>query len=306
MRRDIKTDWTVRDDVRAKIWSSIKRLLVKHKYPPDKQPEAIKLVIEQREAMAPRYASRGEAVSLARFVNTRPVAHSSCDPEDPMTFLLADETWTIAQAVAVCDWYAKAHPDTLAYYDFAGACTAPHPHDTVDLSDAGRLVVINARLTADDVPTMIAAAAEAPWGLVDWEEDLITAPDPEDLLGRAEKLYDHFRYFRERGLGPTRTHKLLHLKRPAVYPIVDSVVRRTYKRHAERAAEVRGRGGTHYWLALAEELRVNGEVFAALREALGDQRIGQLSTPRLFDILIWSLHGREAAQVRQLPGVRSA
>ena len=40
MRRDIKTDWTVRDDVRAKLRSSIKRLLVKYKYPPDKQPAA--------------------------------------------------------------------------------------------------------------------------------------------------------------------------------------------------------------------------------------------------------------------------
>lgn len=57
MRRDIKTDWTVRDDVRAKLRSSIKRLLVKYKYPPDKQPEAIRLVIEQMEAMAPRYAT---------------------------------------------------------------------------------------------------------------------------------------------------------------------------------------------------------------------------------------------------------
>lgn len=57
MQRDIKTDWTVRDDVRAKLRSSIKRLLVKHKYPPDKQPAAIKLVIEQMEALAPRYAA---------------------------------------------------------------------------------------------------------------------------------------------------------------------------------------------------------------------------------------------------------
>jgi type I restriction enzyme R subunit len=59
MQRDMKTDWTVRDDVRAKLRSSIKRLLVKYKYPPDKQPEAIRLVIEQMEAMAPRYVSNG-------------------------------------------------------------------------------------------------------------------------------------------------------------------------------------------------------------------------------------------------------
>jgi type I restriction enzyme R subunit len=57
MRRDVKTDWMVRDDVRAKLRSSIKRLLVKYKYPPDKQQAAIRLVIEQMEAMALRYAA---------------------------------------------------------------------------------------------------------------------------------------------------------------------------------------------------------------------------------------------------------
>jgi type I restriction enzyme R subunit len=63
MRRDVRTDWTVRDDVRAKLRSSIKRLLVKYGYPPDKQPGAIKLVMEQMESMAPRYS---EERSIAR------------------------------------------------------------------------------------------------------------------------------------------------------------------------------------------------------------------------------------------------
>ncbi|CDP83224.1 type I restriction-modification enzyme, R subunit [Mycolicibacterium farcinogenes] len=55
-QRDTKTDWTVRDDVRAKLRSSIKRLLVKYKYPPDKQPAAITEAIDQMEALAPQYA----------------------------------------------------------------------------------------------------------------------------------------------------------------------------------------------------------------------------------------------------------
>jgi type I restriction enzyme R subunit len=61
MQRDIRTDWTVRDDVRAKLRTSIKRLLVKHGYPPDEQPAAVKLVMEQMESMAPRYAERRRA-----------------------------------------------------------------------------------------------------------------------------------------------------------------------------------------------------------------------------------------------------
>ncbi|MGP5047528.1 type I restriction endonuclease subunit R [Glutamicibacter ardleyensis] len=56
MRRDVRTDWTVREDVRAKLRSSVKRLLILNDYPPDKQPEAIKLVIEQMESMAIRQA----------------------------------------------------------------------------------------------------------------------------------------------------------------------------------------------------------------------------------------------------------
>ncbi|MCB1302525.1 MAG: DUF3387 domain-containing protein, partial [Tetrasphaera sp.] len=52
VRRDVKTDWTVREDVRAKLRSSIKRLLVKYDYPPDQQQEAIARVIEQMELFA--------------------------------------------------------------------------------------------------------------------------------------------------------------------------------------------------------------------------------------------------------------
>ncbi|MCW4465645.1 type I restriction endonuclease subunit R [Glutamicibacter sp. MNS18] len=52
MRRDVRTDWTVREDVRAKLRSQVKRLLILNGYPPDEQPEAIRLVIEQMEVMA--------------------------------------------------------------------------------------------------------------------------------------------------------------------------------------------------------------------------------------------------------------
>ena len=57
MRRDVKTDWTVRDDVRAKLRSSVKRLLIKYDYPPDKRADAVVLVIEQMEAIARRHAA---------------------------------------------------------------------------------------------------------------------------------------------------------------------------------------------------------------------------------------------------------
>ena len=54
MQRDAKTDWGSRDDVKAKLRSSVKRLLVRHGYPPDQQPAAVTLVIEQMEQLARR------------------------------------------------------------------------------------------------------------------------------------------------------------------------------------------------------------------------------------------------------------
>lgn len=56
MRRDTRTDWTVREDVKAKLRASVKRLLRKHGYPPDQQPEAIVNVIKRMESLAPRIA----------------------------------------------------------------------------------------------------------------------------------------------------------------------------------------------------------------------------------------------------------
>jgi Domain of unknown function (DUF3387). len=77
MRRDTRTDWTVRDDVKAKLRSSIKRLLVKSGYPPDKQPGAIKLVIDQMEAMAPTFAEERKTVRVREPARLRRLTGSA-------------------------------------------------------------------------------------------------------------------------------------------------------------------------------------------------------------------------------------
>ena len=52
VRRDAKTDWNVKEQVRAKLRATIKRLLLKYGYPPDEEPAATKLVLEQAEVIA--------------------------------------------------------------------------------------------------------------------------------------------------------------------------------------------------------------------------------------------------------------
>jgi len=59
LRKNTQVDWQVRESVRAKLRNLVRRLLRKYKYPPDKQPEAIDLVLDQATAMADTWS--GEA-----------------------------------------------------------------------------------------------------------------------------------------------------------------------------------------------------------------------------------------------------
>ncbi|MBX9718005.1 MAG: type I restriction endonuclease subunit R [Microbacteriaceae bacterium] len=52
VRRDAKTDWAVKEQVRAKLRATIKRLLRKHGYPPDQAEGATQLVLAQAEVVA--------------------------------------------------------------------------------------------------------------------------------------------------------------------------------------------------------------------------------------------------------------
>ena len=57
VRRDAKTDWNVKEQVRAKLRSAIKRLLLKYGYPPDKEGTATQLVLDQAEVIAAEEAA---------------------------------------------------------------------------------------------------------------------------------------------------------------------------------------------------------------------------------------------------------
>lgn len=48
---NMTVDWSIRDQAKAKMRMSIKRLLTKYGYPPDKKEDATKLIIEQAEAI---------------------------------------------------------------------------------------------------------------------------------------------------------------------------------------------------------------------------------------------------------------
>ena len=51
IKNSIGVDWTIRESVRAKMRLTVKKLLKKNGYPPDKQEQAVKTVMEQAELM---------------------------------------------------------------------------------------------------------------------------------------------------------------------------------------------------------------------------------------------------------------
>lgn len=52
LRKNVSVDWSVRDNVRAKLRLMVKRILRKYKYPPDQQETAIQLVLRQAEILS--------------------------------------------------------------------------------------------------------------------------------------------------------------------------------------------------------------------------------------------------------------
>ena len=57
VRNNVTIDWNVKESVRAKMRITVKRLLKKYDYPPDKTENAIQLVLKQAEVLYPEYVS---------------------------------------------------------------------------------------------------------------------------------------------------------------------------------------------------------------------------------------------------------
>jgi type I restriction enzyme R subunit len=57
VRRNVTIDWTVKESVRAKLRTLVKRLLRKYGYPLDKQEKATVTVLQQAEFLCKDWAA---------------------------------------------------------------------------------------------------------------------------------------------------------------------------------------------------------------------------------------------------------
>jgi type I restriction enzyme R subunit len=57
VRRNATIDWTVKDSVRARMRTIVRRILRQHGYPPDKQEQAMSTVIAQAKLLGKDWAA---------------------------------------------------------------------------------------------------------------------------------------------------------------------------------------------------------------------------------------------------------
>ncbi len=123
--------------------------------------------------------------------------------------------------------------------------------------------------------------------------------DPEQEDGAYDKAQRLARHVREpviTGLGWTKIYKFLHVKRPALYPILDERLRVLYASQSldwtARLTPLRAQEGRLYWPALRADV-VNPANQTALSEARAEmhaaggalERVALLPDVRLLDIV---------------------
>src|ERR1700733_3641684 len=204
--------------------------------------------------------------------------------EDPMSM------WRI---------YAHNYGRTIRHYDLA----VPGDPDVLTADEAWRSRLIHSRLTYQERDQMVERAADAPWVGVPADADLIDADPttPRGLFAKAADLYWTFTWpERIHGVRVAKIHKVLHVKRPAMYPILDDGLRALYEPFAaawleslRHLGELTTSDSPPYWAGFRDDLIRNHEALEHYRNGLareGDETVrlmAKLTRLRLLDVIAW-------------------
>jgi hypothetical protein len=198
--------------------------------------------------------------------------------------------------------YARDHRRTLLEYDLGGCGDAGQ----LTADEAWRSRIIGSRLTRRQRDRLVARASDSncPWSSVSAGTRLSDAdPDKQGAeFDKAAALYWHFTQpSRIWGVRAAKLHKILHVKHPALYPILDSKVRRLYRDHATAwvsrlsRLNVTIRDSPPYWAAIRADLVLNRDQLDSYRRQLACDNdamvrsMAQLSNLRLQDIVAWRI-----------------
>lgn len=180
---------------------------------------------------------------------------------------------------------------TPAVYDYPG----PGQPFLITVDEIRRTRKVSSRISGVEGDWFIALARTAPWTSVD--VDLRDA-DPAESGGLYDSmlhLYDHFARAAPRGVNTAKISKVLHLKRPKQFPILDSRLVRIYGEAAthEAATYIRRGNKRMYWAAIRSDLGRSGAGLKELRARMAThpvtrvQALQAVSDLRLLDMLTW-------------------
>lgn len=195
--------------------------------------------------------------------------------------------------------YVRHHAGTVRRYDLGGE---GDPY-LLAASEVSRTRIIRSRISNKHRDWFVSRAAQGRhlWRAVPPTACLAEA-DPQmhgQLYDDADALFAHFLVPREHGVGVGKVSKVLHLKRPHLYPILDSQLAARYRELAAAAAQRYGaqRHGLSrmFWAAIRDDLVNSTNVAAPARvrrnlASHSDELVRQaadLSDVRLLDILAW-------------------
>ncbi|MGV0872111.1 DUF6308 family protein [Mycolicibacterium sp. XJ879] len=209
-------------------------------------------------------------------------------PPQAGRIVIAGESMGLDEAVQCLERYPLRTPMT---YDYPGP---GHPFQ-ISLGEIARTRAISSRISAVEGEWFIALSITAPWTPV--SGDLQDA-DPAEVGGFYDsmlRLYGHFAGAAPKGVGIAKISKVLHLKRPTQFPILDSRLVRTYAKAATRAAAIYASRGNRrmYWAAIRLDLERSADGLTELRNRMAIhsaarvQAMRAVSDLRLLDMLTW-------------------
>jgi hypothetical protein len=197
--------------------------------------------------------------------------------------------------------YAHNYGRTIRHYDLA----VPGDLDVLTAEEAWRSRFIHSRLTYQERDEIVDRATDARWASVPAGADLSDADptSPGGLFSKAADLYWTFTWpERIRGVRVAKVHKILHLKRPAMYPILDDRLRTLYEPFAaawleslSHLGELTSSDSPPYWAAIRDDLIRNHDALENYRNWLareGDETVrlmAKLTHLRLLDVIAWML-----------------
>lgn len=207
--------------------------------------------------------------------------------------------------------YALGYARTIREYDL---CDHGDP-DVLTETEAWQSRRINSRLSHVECNRVVHRALSAPWGGVPARADLADADPsvPGGLFAGMARLYWSFTWpERISGVAVAKVHKILHPKRPNLYPILDERIKRLYRpgaaawtAHLDHLGGVTIADSPPYWAAFRDDLVKNRDMLDTYQVQLAEDEdktvrvMAKLTCVRLQDILAWMI-AVDSSRVRGL------